>query len=287
MPSLTHVVAHARDTLGLDDQRLFDAARRLENNSGLLRLFDALDLNAPGFAREMRAFRRSAGGDAQALSILALLKHLGDAEAFYRRHGIPDSVYQATLDDIRLNMTEYEAIHHSLGLSEAQFFWLNSHLKGEIFRLGLLQFKRKRLEEDTAFGDETLLKGSPVLDTHIPSDRRLIPADVQASYAMAPRFFQEYFGFAAVGFVCESWLLAEELKGLRPPASNSLAFQSQYRLAPGGETDDSVIQYVFKAKEGTPYQQLPDHNAFQKRLKSFYLSGGQIHARYGFRPRET
>ncbi|HEX6971495.1 MAG TPA: acyltransferase domain-containing protein [Limnochordia bacterium] len=72
--------------------------------------------------------------------LLVLLSGLPRVEAFHRERAIPRDIVQATLADASLWVEEYRREHGRWGLAPRLLNWLMNHFRGELYRLGRLQF---------------------------------------------------------------------------------------------------------------------------------------------------
>jgi len=62
--------------------------------------------------------------------------------ALHRERGIPEAVTRATCSDLAIWMHHYRKINGIWGFTSAHIPWLMSHCRGEIFRVGRLQYKQ-------------------------------------------------------------------------------------------------------------------------------------------------
>ena len=86
-----------------------------------------------------------------------------------------------------------------------------------------------------------------VLSVHIPANGKLDEEECEKSYKKAVEVFKKYFPeYNIKGFLCESWLLAPELKKLLKPESNILKFKEKYNCFPVGAACNDVFNFVFK-----------------------------------------
>lgn len=121
-----------------------------------------------------------------------------------------------------------------------------------------------------------------VLSVHIPASGKLDGEECEKSYKKAIELFTKYFPeYNIKGFLCESWLLAPELKKLLKPESNILKFKSKYNCFPVSAACNDVFGFVFKKGIGDlknfNYDELPETNSFTHNIKELYKNGEAIH----------
>ena len=81
------------------------------------------------------------GDDCGLFVLLMLLSGADQTDRLYRGHGIPDSIRNDTFDLLRRNLEEHHREHSQYGLPFPRVRWFIKHLRGEIFRLGRLEFQ--------------------------------------------------------------------------------------------------------------------------------------------------
>jgi hypothetical protein len=159
--------------------RLFlDAARLVRANPALARLawhghyliFLSRKEVFPDGDKWIAALRKAMGKLAGGFPGLALFGGLPKLMAFYRTKGISPRILEDTVSDVRIWMDDYEARHQgALGL--ARLNWLPYHFKGRLFRLGRLQFMRKKMgPEVRAYRNRSgdwLMLATPILKFNV------------------------------------------------------------------------------------------------------------------------
>jgi hypothetical protein len=225
--------------------------------------------------------------------LFASWAYLAALPAVLRWHGergVPEAVSWTTFADLGLHLRIHRRMHGTPGLDAP--WWLQPHFRGALFRLGRLQFGRHR----SPFGPtpppeaaELLPPGALALDVHIPEDGPLAPADCDASFAEAARFFPRHFPEDRARLVtCTSWLLDEQLAEHLPPESNILRFQRRFRLLPGpaGDGDRDIVHFVFRREHADPAA-LPRRTRLERAVADHLLAGGHWQVRRGWCPLET
>jgi len=90
------------------------------------------------------------GEDGRMLYLLGLLSGLPVIEAYNAAHGVPLEIARHTLSDITrwLGGDEDGPIKRPWGISPTAVSWLTNHMRGELYRLGRLQFQFGSFHED-------------------------------------------------------------------------------------------------------------------------------------------
>lgn len=158
---------------------------------------------------------------------------------------IPMSVTTATLADLGLQIAHYQRWNGYPGFDGA--FWLWQHFRGQMYRLGRLQFTDERIDFDpepgTGFG-----RGDASLGVHIPAAGPLTPESCDDAFAQARAFFRRHFPERPYRIgTCSSWMLDDQLGEYLPPSSNILAFQRRFSHVPGWARpgDEDLLRFVF------------------------------------------
>ena len=209
---------------------------------------------------------------------LFVLAHLADrTREINGKRGIPEEITVATLKDVNLWIENHRTKYGTPGMME--FGWLNFHIRGELFRLGRLQFRPIKTDRAPS--------GEWVLETHVPQGEPLSAEACLDSFARAKVFFSEYFPeVRADYFDCDSWLLNPNHAYLMGENSNVVKFMRLWdlKLIRCARKSSSTISRVFGF--GTKREHLPnapENTAMQKKVKAFLLAGGDLSDTYGVR----
>lgn len=211
---------------------------------------------------------------------------LPQVQRYFRAHGIPEEIVQATLADLGRNVRVHRKREGIGGLGVA--FWLTLHFRGMIYQLGRLQFERTILGERGAGGAAAPgLPAKPedhVLSLHIPDFcGPMTPEACDDSIARAHEFFPRYFPEEHVlAGVCSSWLLDPQLKQYLSPESNIIRFQDRFQLMPGGyNVNNSIVQFVFGPTLKSP-SELPKRSTLERAVATHLEAGKDWEGRFGW-----
>ena len=105
----------------------------------------------------------------------------------------------------------------------------------------------------------------------------LVPS-IREGLAELYRCFPEYEGKP---IYCHSWLMSPLLKEMLPESSNILRFQELFDMTPETTPGNDVLLWVFKNYK-LPKEELPENTSLQRKLKRFYLDGGQFREGIGY-----
>ena len=201
----------------------------------------------------------------------------------YQKEGISDQVFTDSMKDITIWCLECKRIYGVWGLSEV--YWIACTLKQKLYRLGRLQFEPVTLEVDYVDDRDELFKeldpapkkGQKVLNVHIPAGEPLSIEACMESFRQAEFFFNDDFD----AYVCDSWLLAPELKKLMSQEANIIQFQNLFTVTHIHHRFRQAEQRVFGviSEDITSY---PEETSLQKNLKKYIISGREPGIGIGF-----
>ncbi len=87
------------------------------------------------------ALEKFLGKNSGMFYLLLLISGIEAMKSVHREHSVPQRIIKDTLSDINNRLDIYKNEHGCFGLSPAYLTWLVIHLRGEIYRLGRLQFQ--------------------------------------------------------------------------------------------------------------------------------------------------
>ncbi len=180
----------------------------------------------------------------------------------HRARGVPEDVTWATLQDTGLQVAHYQTRNGRPGFDGA--FWMWPHFRGEVFRLGRLQY---------TFGE---LESEPTLEVHIPALGPMTPESCDDSIAQARTFFPHHFPERPIRVAtCESWLLDPQLGEYLGRQTNIMRFQDRFTLVPGRSraADDDVIRFAFGFLPES-IEELPQRTTLERAVVSHLRNGG-------------
>jgi hypothetical protein len=183
-----------------------------------------------------------------------VLDRLDEARARHLGRGLPEALFWATMDDVGVLVARHHREHGRWGVADR--WWLDLHLRGDLLKLGALQFERKP---------------GGALGVHVQEGARLDPAACDEAFALArDRFAGEGFD----RFTCSSWLLDDQLAAHLPADSNIVRFQRRFsstgKERPG---DADVLKFVFGRVDGS-WDRLPRTTTLERALQDHVAAGG-------------
>lgn len=230
-----------------------------------LEVFPCLDLLMreetwqEGLAQLREALGEDPGGFKR---LCCMLRCALRAKADYDRLGISEKIYTDTMGAFSRFVREHKESYGCYGFDRSS--WTPRQVSCKLFRIGQLEYELITLD------------GTPAVSLHIPTDVDLRPdvlrPSVRAGLAELYCLFPEYEGNAVY---CHSWLLSPLLKDFLLETSNILRFQELFDMEPGGIPGNDVLLWVFKNPR-LPREEYPETTSLQRKLKQFFLSGGQF-----------
>lgn len=184
----------------------------------------------------------------------------------YRAMDIPDQVFFDTMKCFSRFLEETKRITGKYCYDRAFWAWRQTSML--IFRVGELEYELKR--------------GDGSISIHIPSDACFSSEAVGRSLELSRAFIRRYFpDCREYPYVCHSWLLSPELKGLLDEQSNILSFQRRFRILSVQPEEREFKQWLFEAGLDTPAAMLREDTSLQRKAKALLLRGGNIGAARG------
>ena len=204
------------------------------------------------------------------VAILALLVSTSTVRAWHDARGLTREQSWEVLADLGQQMRVHRAGTGRLGLH--QLNWMSMNWAGRLVHLGRLQFDLHRQSVALLAGTgSTPSADAPrrwVLGTHIPARGPLDPAEVDASFDAATAYFAEHYTELgaergveepAFGheFVCDSWLLSDQLAEITGVGSNLARFAARWEMLERSRMDDGALFFVFGRRPPVDVAALP------------------------------
>ena len=202
------------------------------------------------------------------LRLCCMLRCALKAKSEFDRLGISDDIYTASMGAFSRFVREHRNSYGTYGFDRT--FWTTRQVSCKLFRIGQLEYEL------------TTLDGADIVSLHIPTDVDLRPEVLRPSVkAGLAELYRLFPGCEGKPVYCHSWLLSPLLKELLPETSNILHFQQMFDLNPEGTPGNDVVLWVFKNPK-LPKEDYPENTSLQKKLKQFFLKGGQFLEGYGY-----
>lgn len=198
------------------------------------------------------------------MRLAVVLNCLDNTKKIYKAHGIGDNIFWDTAEDIKIWCEN----NQNKGLKN--YRWLTNHLKGELFRIGRLQFQIYTCCNKTVdYSKLPFDYGEKVIYIHIPQGEKLIYDDCIKSINYAKTFFKTYFpDYKFKYFFCESWLLYEGNAQFMKKDSNILKFASLFDIAYSVDEQSQAIERIFGERRENAYN-YPEKTSLQKAAKDY------------------
>lgn len=218
--------------------------------------------------------------DPHLLVLWLYLKWALETISVYRKGGIPEQVIFDCLQDLRIWSNAYRAENGLPGINEWR--WNGFSIRGEVIRLGRLQFQPKTLKKEIVVSGCKYPSGTQILEVHIPAEEPLDPEAVCDSLHRAPVFFKTYYDLEFAIYHCHSWLISPQLPDFLPEQSRILQFMrlfAVYSASPYRQAEERVYGYI----SDNPMD-YPENTSLQRSLKQYLLSGKTVGMGYGIIP---
>lgn len=204
------------------------------------------------------------------IPILALLVSTSTVRAWHDARGLTRAHSWEVLADLGQQMRVHRAGTGRLGLH--QLNWVSGNWAGRLVHLGRLQFdlSRRRVAclEHSQERTEADEPERWVIGTHIPARGPLDPAEVEASFTAATAYFTEHYPELGAGrgteepafgheFVCDSWLLSDQLAEITGEGSNLARFAALWDMLGRSRMDDGALFFVFGQRPPVDLAALP------------------------------
>lgn len=220
--------------------------------------------------------RRLAPGEGL-VAILALLVSTSTVRAWHAVRGLTPEQSWEVLADLGQQMRVHRAGTGRLGLH--QLNWVSMNWAGRLVHLGRLQFDlhRRRAAQLAGAGSTPSADSSRrwVLGTHIPARGPLDPSEVDASFDAATVYFTEHYPELGAGrgpeepafgheFVCDSWLLSDQLAEITGEGSNLARFAARWEMLERSRMDDGALFFVFGRRPPVDVASLPRSSRLER-----------------------
>ena len=242
-----------------------EVTARLVQLHGTLEEYPCLDLLmkeetwAEGLAQLKEALGEDTGGFKRLCSMLRCALR---TKEIYDRLGISEEIYVDTMAAFSRFVREHRESYGSYGFNRG--FWTTRQVSAKLFRIGQMEYEL------------TAKDGVKVVSLHIPTDVDLRPEILRPSMASGLKELCRLFPECAEQPVyCHSWLLSPQLRGFLPEGSNILKFQEMFDVTPDEIPGNDILLWVFKNPR-LPKEEYPEDTSLQRKLKRFFLDGGQF-----------
>lgn len=224
--------------------------------------YDLLNRRA-GELKECTPFEYSMEDDKE-ISLLMGLYFCEFAHEKYMERGFSEELFRETMHDIVIWTNTCVEVNGTLGL-ESQKWFLNNHVKLNMFRFGRLQFRPIPLQK--------------ALDAHIPAGGPLIKEECLKSFERAIEFFRKHFSeYTFDHFYCGTWLLDKTVLQFLGENSNIEQFQSLWETYEEIPSNEGALGFILGwGCNETNMDKYPPKNRFATEIANFVKNGGQLH----------
>ncbi len=233
---------------------------------------------------QIKAMAEKSGLHQYTAEMLHLLFCIDRLKSIYKKHGYSENLLKDSMADLRYKLEECRAVHGIWGT--IAFWWYKRFYECKTFKLGRLEFEWEELEFDYS---DSLKKGTPVINCHIPSAGPLLPELVEDAFERA----YEFFGFAETGetmpLVCESWLLYPPHYELFPEQSNMRKFYERFEIYKDWPDEKNKDAWRIFNRPDHDYKSFPQDTSLRRNFFQYLNAGNKMGNGYGiifFRPKD-
>lgn len=205
------------------------------------------------------------------LLFILLSEHL---ERLYKEKGLSEKIFYDSMCDLKYKLLECHKLHGVWGGMTAS--WFPRFFDVTRFALGRLQFELMDSWFDYDDEDIHIKTGEHIINVHIPSSGKLLQEDCLDSYKQAYEFYKEYQKDGVLYMYCHSWLLEPALEEILDENSNIIKFKRNYRVFRTDKRDVFPDAWRVFYKTNVPFEEYPEDNSLQKKIKEYLLKGNTI-----------
>lgn len=147
------------------------------------------------------------------------------------------------------------------GIRFSQLLWGLYFIRIKVIEVGRLQYG---------------LSGKDI-KIHIFGGTKLDYDEVLDSLIKSKPFIHKYFGLNKYNYYCNSWLLSKEILKLVDDGSNIAKFQSLFKITPGEECTDDILNHVYGISKVENYDDLSEETSLQKKIKDRLIKRKKFH----------
>lgn len=148
----------------------------------------------------------------------------------------------------------------------SQMLWGTYFINNRLIEVGRLQFE--------SINDNQV-------KIHIPTGEKLDIEKVKKSIEDSKLLLKKYYNVKKPKYICESWLLSQEIASMLDENSNIVKFQKLFDIRQDKNGIDDILNFVFNMRECDNYNNLSEKTSLQRKIKEFLINGGKIYNGYG------
>ncbi len=228
-----------------------------------------------------KEYAESIGVSPLTASLVLLICWTKRLEKAYDEQNIDLSIYRASVCDLGNKLDECKCVHGEVGIFCPE--WLSLYFDISLVCLGRLQFELKSFERHYEKDGKVLSPESIVINTHIPRTKTpLSPEECDKAFARAAEFWGPKLN-GETAFVCHSWLLFPDNRGMLKPSSNIVSFMNRFDIIEVDYNEDGHpnLWRLFDVKyEGDP-DALPSDSSFRRAYIRHIKEGKKTGNGYG------
>lgn len=155
-----------------------------------------------------------------------------------------------------MEIKKFPAIRLSLML------WGVYYIRCDLVYIGRLQFQKFEVKDNKC-----------IVKIHIPREGKLDYEQVLKSINIAKTELKKYFGNYDFEYICNSWLLSNQIYEIVDEESNIAKFRNLFDINDRENCLEDLLFFVFNRGLTYDFSELPENTSLQKKIKKELLNG--------------
>lgn len=148
------------------------------------------------------------------------------------------------------------------GIRISQMLWAIYFIRLRIIEVGRLQYQYSITDE-----------GKQVIKIHIPKGKKLDILSVKKSIHDSKNELYKIFKVSNCEYVCNSWLLSNQIHELVNKDTNIYQFQELFNIENGENCIEDILNFVYEMENCDDYSLLSEKTCLQRKIKEQLLNG--------------
>ena len=155
------------------------------------------------------------------------------------------------------------------GVRISQMLWATYFIRLKIIEVGRLQYEKFVIDD------------KPIIKIHIPEGSKLDINLVKKSIKSAKKDIANIFGLHNCEYMCESWLLSNQIHSLVDKETNIYKFHELFWVKDGQDCGKDILNFVYKTNHCSNYSMLEENTSLQKIIKKELMAKGKFYLGIG------
>ncbi len=195
-----------------------------------------------------------------------LIKSQIKTKYLYRKKCFSIDFYKDNIIDLKIWSNIFKRCYGYKGLSKKDFDFVNDILDCKIYKIGSLQYKFIKIENDCLF-----------LQLHIREGVDISPEELNKSYSMSFDFYKNLgYKFSTINFLSNSYLFSPDFYEVLDNNSNILKYVlDRKKIKKEKYANDIILFRIFSCcpNKNYDYKYLPENTSLQRNIKMKLIKG--------------